>query len=213
MQEKNKLCKMCKEAKPLSFYHLYKTNTHSTFCMECNSKRMSEWKKENALKKALKDYEYQNNETNFVKSAISAKFKPSNTHKEVLLLAGGQSFRKVYVPEITKEEMYQIYLDHLEKMKTKFPESDGRLCRYCEKPFTFLRGKPEFDEEGNRVKRKRIYFAKNFSIDRFHNDTTYKKGNIVFSCKECNSKKNSSEKKDWLKYLEIDKELEDEKTQ
>jgi hypothetical protein len=36
------------------------------------------------------------------------------------------------------------------------------------------------------------------------------KGNIVFCCVKCNSTKRDSTKKDWLKYLEIDKELHEE---
>ncbi len=37
-----------------------------------------------------------------------------------------------------KMEMWRIYMNHLIKMKEKFPDSDGRLCRYCEQPFTFI---------------------------------------------------------------------------
>ena len=28
-------------------------------------------------------------------------------------------------------------MNHIILMKEKFPDSDGRLCRYCEHPFTF----------------------------------------------------------------------------
>jgi hypothetical protein len=47
--------------------------------------------------------------------------------------------RKGWVPEVTRTEIYQELLLHIELMKEKFPGTDGRICRYCEKPWTYIR--------------------------------------------------------------------------
>ena len=96
--------------------------------------------------------------------------------------------------------MYEELILHIQLMKDKFPETDGRLCRYCEEPWTYIRSSGESTRS-----------LKNFSIDRFDATQTYKKGNIIFCCSKCNTTKSDSTKKDWLKYLEIDKELTKEK--
>ena len=76
--------------------------------------------------------------------------------------------------KISKEEFLQMYEEHKKLMKTKRPDSDGRLCRYCENRFTFMIG----------------FKRTNVSIDRLDSDKGYENGNIVFSCGECNDKKN-----------------------
>ena len=108
--------------------------------------------------------------------------------------------RQVRIPDITLEGMYEELILHIQLMKDKFPGTDGRICRYCEKPWTYVN--TGFKEKRNHP---------NFSVDRFNSDETYKKGNIVFCCTQCNSRKNSTTKKDWLKYVEIDKEINDSK--
>ena len=40
-------------------------------------------------------------------------------------------FRKAKPCTITKEEFLKEYESHIQRMKQKFPENDGRLCRYC----------------------------------------------------------------------------------
>jgi hypothetical protein len=85
-------------------------------------------------------------------------------------------------------------------MKDKFPETNGKLCRYCEQPWTTIRIK---NNKGRITE-------SNFSMDRFDSNKTYMKGNVIFCCIKCNSTKKDSTKKDWLKYLKIDKELHEE---
>ena len=87
-------------------------------------------------------------------------------------------------------------------MKDKFPESDGKLCRYCDQPWTYIR-------KGDNITRKTTWT--NFSLDRFNSEQTYKKGNVIFCCSKCNSLKNGSTKAMWIRCLEIDKELNNEK--
>ena len=96
-------------------------------------------------------------------------------------------------------------MNHIILMKEKFPDSDGRLCRYCEQPFTFetrmgVRGKVQ---PSNRATQNYT----NFSIDRFDPRLTYQNNNIVFCCVGCNDRKHNSNPDDWKNYLRIGKEL------
>ena len=102
-------------------------------------------------------------------------------------------------------------MNHIILMKEKFPDSDGRLCRYCEKPFTFetrmgVRGK---GQPNNRATQN----YNNFSIDRFDPRLTYQNNNIVFCCVGCNDRKHNSNPDDWENYLRIGKELINDKDQ
>lgn len=96
-------------------------------------------------------------------------------------------------------------MNHIIIMKEKFPDSDGRLCRYCEQPFTFetkmgTRGK-------GQPKNRATQNYTNFSIDRFDPRLTYQNNNIVFCCVGCNDRKHNSNPDDWENYLRIGKEL------
>lgn len=118
-----------------------------------------------ALKNAIK---YQNSEHGFVTVAISAAFKPSACRKRGLW------------PAITKPQVWKELDKHILEMKKKFPESDGRLCIYCENPWTYKRSYGT----GKKVK-----YQTNFSIDRIDNNKTYQVGNLGFCCSGCNDKK------------------------
>ena len=83
-------------------------------------------------------------------------------------------YRKAVSCDINKEEFLNIYKNHKQRMKRKFPESDGRLCRYCEKRLTYMTG----------------YKNTNASVDRLQNELGYEKGNIVICCGTCNDTKN-----------------------
>jgi hypothetical protein len=135
------------------------------------------------------------NERAFINSTVGRIFKPS-----VMFPKKDRSYqRKGWIPEATKEEIYGELLLHIQLMKEKFPGTDGRICRYCEKPWTYVRSG---NEPGNRNIKKT-----NFSMDRFDTNITYKIGNIVFCCNGCNALKNGSTKEMWIKFLEIDKEI------
>ena len=85
-----------------------------------------------------------------------------------------RKFRKAKPCTITKEESLKEYESHIQRMKQKFPENDGRLCRDCEKRLTYMVG----------------YKNTNASVDRLRNERGYEKGNIVFCCGTCNDTKN-----------------------
>ena len=78
-------------------------------------------------KRAEADFAYMNTERGFVMSCIARKFKPSAKKY------GGHHAHE----SMDKKEFWRLYMNHIIMMKEKFPDSDGRLCRYCEQPFTF----------------------------------------------------------------------------
>lgn len=111
---------------------------------------------------------YGNSEHGFITNCIAAVFKPSSCKKRGLW------------PAITKAEIWSELEKHRLDMKSKYPESDGNLCVYCENPWTYKRT----IGTGKRVKH-----TTNFSIDRIDNNKTYQIGNLGFCCSGCNDRK------------------------
>ena len=72
-------------------------------------------------RRAESDYEYMNSERGFVTLSIARRFKPS------VRKYGGH----IAHDSIDKKEFWRLYMNHIIIMKEKFPNSDGRLCRYC----------------------------------------------------------------------------------
>ena len=139
--------------------------------------------------KRLRDHRYINKKKNFIKVKFNSIFKPSSWKTKTT--KNSTYVRKGWKPELTKPELH-VELDlHVQLMKDKFPNSDGYLCRYCEQQLTFKR-------IGDRTK-----VTTNFSIDRFDTEKTYEKGNIIFCCASCNTKKGNSPMWMWKKLLEI----------
>jgi len=150
-------------------------------------------------KLALARHRYEASEKGFVTRAIGRMFKPSQIK--------GRWGKPDKVPECTRQEVWQLLLLHIEKMKIEVPGSDGRICKYCLKPWTYkasinIIGKPQRKKEKN--------FWTNFSIDRLYAEQTYKVGNIVFCCSKCNAIKNATTKKGWIRYLIVAKEMDEE---
>lgn len=194
MAKENKICSICSKSFPGTEEYFYAHNTGGlyTYCKKCSVKKSSKWKKDNPEKSKAMSLKYINNEDKFIWYTIKRPFKPSCINPPIQ-----KNFtRKGWKPEITVEGMYEELMLHIQLMKEKIPGSDGRLCRYCEQPWTYTR-----TGRGGKV------VWTNFSMDRFDSQQTYKKGNVVFCCSGCNSIKNNSGKKHWLKFLEIDKEL------
>ena len=153
------------------------------------------YKNPNDERRVQKDFEYMNTERGYVGRAIGGKLKPS--YKTY----GGHKPHE----SMDKKEFWRLYMNHIILMKEKFPDSDGRLCRYCEQPFTFetrkgTRGK---GQPNNRATQNYT----NFSIDRFDPRLTYQSNNIIFCCVGCNDRKHNSNPDDWKNYLRIGKEL------
>jgi hypothetical protein len=139
-------------------------------------------------RRVQKDFEYQNSERGYVTRCISAKFKPS--------------YRKYggHFPAIDKKEFWRLYMNHIINMKEKFPGTDGRICRYCEQPFTF---KARRGTRGKGYQGRKGQIKTNFSVDRYDPRLTYMTDNIVFCCVSCNDKKRDSNPSDWLNYLRV----------
>ena len=95
-------------------------------------------------------------------------------------------------------------MNHIIIMKEKFPDSDGRLCKYCEQPFTF---KANVRTRGQGYQGRGTQNPNNFSIDRLDPRLTYQQNNIIFCCFGCNDRKHNSNPDDWKNYLRIGKEL------
>jgi len=95
-------------------------------------------------------------------------------------------------------------MNHIINMKHKFPESDGRICRYCENPFTF---KTRRGTRGKGYQGRKGQNPTNFSIDRYDPRLTYITSNIIFCCVSCNDKKRNSNPDDWKNFLRVGKEF------
>ena len=145
-------------------------------------------------RRVQKDYEYMNTERGFVTISISRRFKPS-----VVVRRGGH----VVHESVDKKEFWRLYMNHIIIMKEKFPESDGRLCKYCEKPFTF---KTNLGTRGKGYQGRGTQNHNNFSIDRWDPNLTYQTNNIVFCCCGCNDRKKNSNLKDWENFIRVGKE-------
>jgi hypothetical protein len=110
--------------------------------------------------------------------------------------------KKKWIPEISKRGIWQIILNHVCRMKKKFPGNNGRICFYCHKPWTYR----QRETDGSRKHGPRI--LTNFSLDRFNTTITYKNGNIICCCFGCNHRKGSSTPKDWRVFIRAENEME-----
>jgi len=148
----------------------------------------------NGPKRIQKDFEYANSERGFVVSCIARRFKPS------VKKYGGH----VADESMDKKEFWRLYMNHIIIMKEKFPDSDGRLCKYCEQPFTF---KSNIRTRGKGYQGRGTQNHNNFSIDRLDPRLTYQTNNIVFCCFGCNDRKKNSTPDDWKNFIRVEKEL------
>ena len=145
-------------------------------------------------KRLQKDYEYMNTERGFVILSIARRFKPSARKY------GGHMADK----SMDKKEFWRLYMNHIIIMKEKFPDSDGRLCRYCEQPFTFV---TKMGTRGKGYQGRGPQNHNNFSIDRLDPRLTYQNNNIVFCCTGCNDRKKNSTPDDWKNFIRVGEEL------
>ena len=148
----------------------------------------------NGPRRIQKDFEYANSERGFVTSCIARRFKPSAKKY------GGH----VADESMDKKEFWRLYMNHIIIMKEKFPDSDGRLCKYCEQPFTF---KTNVRTRGKGYQGRGAQNFNNFSIDRLDPRLTYQHNNVVFCCCGCNDRKKNSTPDDWKNFIRVEKEL------
>lgn len=121
-------------------------------------------------------------ESSYIEGKYTHMSKPSKSIKT----------RKKIGCKISKEQFLELYEEHKKLMQKKYVESDGRLCRYCENRLTFMPG----------------FKRTNVSVDRLDSDKGYEAGNIVFSCGECNDKKNQISIDMCKRVVEIANEME-----
>ena len=149
---------------------------------------------ESLKKRAEADFAYMNSERGFVLTCIARRFKPSAKKY------GGHTVDE----SMDKKEFWRLYMNHIIIMKEKFPNSDGRLCRYCEQPFTFV---TKLGTRGQGYHGRGTQNPNNFSIDRLDPRLTYQTNNIVFCCFGCNDRKKNSTPDDWKNFIRVEKEL------
>ena len=137
------------------------------------------------------DHAYGNSERGFVLRNISNKYSPSRLSLK-------------WAPEILKKDFWQLYMNHIQVMKEKFPKTNGRICSYCLKEYTFIR---RIGSRGQGYRSSRGQITTNFSIDRFDSRLTYKYNNIVFCCVGCNERKRDSLPNDWENYIRVGGEI------
>ena len=115
---------------------------------------------------------------------------------------------------VSKMVFYQLFMNHIISMKEKFPESDGRLCRYCEAPLTFIAYRERTREERklrlNFAKKARAKVDTNLSVDRLNPLIDYTANNIIFCCGGCNRRKNDVTPADVLNIMRVYQEVETE---
>jgi len=151
------------------------------------------WRQKHPERVAEADFKYNNSERGFIITCISSIFKPSK----------GKNRKKRWLPLITRQEIWEDLLLHIEFMKGLYPKSDGRLCRYCHQPWTYLTRKKR---PGKQPNTRGSQHATNFAVDRFDAEFTYLPGNIVFCCCACNDRKHDSTPSDWKNFLRVKKE-------
>ena len=139
----------------------------------------------------LIEFKYRNTERGKIMEVVNGIFLRPNKNNN----------RKKWIPEIDKKGVWLIVMNHICRMKEQFPGSDGRLCFFCKKPWTYIR------RRSNGSGKKGSVVLTNFSLDRLDCTKTYKKDNIVCCCIGCNDRKGSSTPKDWRIYIEAEKEL------
>ena len=155
------------------------------------------WQQKYPEKASLKDFIYSNQERGFVINKIGDIFKPSKA----------KSRKKRWLPEMTRKDIWEDLVVHIEFMKTLYPKSDGRLCRYCHQPWTY---RARMKRRGVPKPRKRgPTHPTNFAVDRLYSTMTYRPGNIIFCCSACNDRKHDSTPRDWKNFLRVIKERND----
>ena len=108
---------------------------------------------------------------------------------------------------VDKQQYFQLYMNQIIFMKEKYPNTDGKLCMYCEQPMTFVSAKERTRAEKKfkvgYVDKPRNHIYTNMSIDRLNPLRPYEKGNIVFCCAGCNKRKNAVTPTDVLNIIKV----------
>ena len=181
----NKTCYICKESLPLDLFYLSKNGNYNFCCTPCDKIRKIKYRRENKTKIALADHKYINTERGYVGEVINGVFQRGRRNNG----------RKKWVPEITKQELYDELMLYIQDY--------GRKCEYCKESWTYQRALGVRGQKNTA--RKRGGIESNFSINRLDSTETYKRGNIVFCCVGCNNRKNQVRLGDVLNILTVAK--------
>ena len=145
--------------------------------------------------RSLADNKYINGRRGFIVTKISDVFKPS--HYRVR-----EGRNTCWKPDCTKEDVYQKVMNYIIIMQERFSQTDGYICCYCKKPWTFFR-RPITRGIGHKKRGKASPETdSNFAIDRWDSRITYEYNNIRFACLGCNNRKSSSTPDDWDNFKE-----------
>ena len=155
------------------------------------------WNKKYPELAEITDFEYNNSERGFIVNHLAHLFKPSVLKKPR---------KKVWMPNMTKQDVWEALFLHIQHMKELYPKSDGRLCRYCHKSWTYQTRRKR--RGAIKPKRRGSQHPTNFTIDRFNPRLTYLKGNIIFCCTGCNDRKHDSTSDDWNHFISVKNEVE-----
>ena len=188
----SKSCKICKKILPIK--NFYSTgNTFNSYCIPCDKMRSRVYKYKNATKIATTGNKYINTEGGFQKEIINGIFARGRRDPA--------KYKRIsWVPNITKEKIYELLQLHYIKMKKQFPETDGKLCEYCKNPWTYIR-RPGTRGSGKKTRGSSV--TTNFSIDRLDTSITYEEGNLVFCCSGCNNRKNQVRIEDMVNIMNV----------
>ena len=154
------------------------------------------WSKKYPERTAEADFRYSNSERGFIIGTICAIFRPSQFTPRP-----GRKRKKCWRPKMSKKDIWEALFIHIQFMKDLYPQSDGRLCRYCHKSWTYITRKVQ---RYPKIRKKRgSPHPTNFTIDRFEAEFTYLPGNIIFCCHACNDRKHDSTPNDWKNFLRV----------
>ena len=209
-----KICRRCQVRHPLTeFTFFVSTNCYNSYCSRCNSERTTVWVQNNVDHVANRTLKYNSSERGFIVNSFARIFKPTEIDTTSKNIAFNRSFGTLgHLPNFSKAELWAELILYVQHMKDRFPHTNGRLCRYCLQPWTYVRGRPntKIMGRGNKTsggKSPRTKTWTNFSVDRFDNTKSYVKGNIVFCCAKCNATKQASTRDMWIRFLEVEEEL------
>jgi len=195
----NRTCTKCKKSYPAIARYFWKGGTKSgplklsSNCIPCDRMRGRVYKYKNATSLRDANNRYINTEVGYQHDIINGIFSRGRKDQR-------KTKRFVWVPEITKQKIHELLQLHYINMKKKFPKTDGRLCEYCKKPWTYIRNLGT----RNQGKQKRgPSIETNFSIDRLDTTYTYQEDNIVFCCAGCNLRKNQVRIEDMVNIMNV----------
>ena len=143
------------------------------------------------------DFKYRNSERGFIVGKIGNIFKPSRNKDRY----------KKWQAMCERKDIWCKLMNYIEMMKEKVPGSNGRICVYCKKPWTYItrrnyRGSGNASKRPSYFKRNDFSTRKNFSVDRYDTNKHYTIDNITFCCLECNDRKGNSTFNDWKNFTE-----------